>query len=146
MKTLNKLVLIMVLAFVSIQVKAQDKVIQFSNLPKMAQDFVTTYYDVKQVSYVMLDKELMTSSYEVKLLNGTEIEFDSKGNWTEVDAKKNAVPSQLVMPSIQSYINKSFPNNQVVQISRKGRKIEVELTNGLDLEFNKKGKFIRIDD
>lgn len=146
MKTLNKLVLIIALAFVSIQVKAQDKIIQFANLPKIAQDFVSTYYDVNQVSYVKFEKDFMSSSYEVKLNNGVEIEFDSKGNWTEVDAKKNAVPSQLVLPSIQSYVNKSFPNNQIVQISRKGRKIEVELTNGLDLEFNKKGQFIRIDD
>lgn len=146
MKTANKLVLVIVLALISIQVKAQDKIIEFRKLPKTAQDFVSTYYDLNDVSYVKLEKDFMSTSYEVILRNGIDLEFDSNGNWTEVDAKKNSVPNKLVLPIIQSYVQKSFPNNEIVQISRKGRKIEIELTNGLDLEFNKKGQFIRIDD
>jgi hypothetical protein len=33
-----------------------------------------------------------------------------------------------------------------VKIKKSSRKYEVEISNGLDLEFNKKGEFIRIDD
>lgn len=146
MKVVRKVVLVFALALISIQIYAQGKIIQFSELPKSAQEFVSTYYDSKLVSYIKLEKDFMATSYEVKLNNGIEIEFDSKGNWTEVDVKKTAVPNQLVNSNIRTYVNKSFPNNEIVQISRKGRKIEIELTNGLDLEFDKNGKFLRIDD
>lgn len=146
MKTIKKLFLVVALAFVAISVKAQDKRIQFTDLPKAAQNFVTTYYAANQVSRVKMDKDLLSTSYEVKLKNGVEIEFDGNGNWTEVDAKKKAVPQQIVNPKILSYVKKSFPNNEIVEISLSGRKIKVELTNGLDLVFNKKGEFVGIDD
>lgn len=146
MKTLQQLIIAFVLTIISFQVKAQDQLVSFENLPKEAQKFVTTYYGAEKVSYVKLDKGFFSNKYEVKLLNGVEIEFDNKGNWTEVDAKKGAVPNQIVSSSILNHINKSFPNNKIVQISREGRNIEVELTNGLELVFSKNGKFIGIED
>ena len=145
MNTIKKLFLVVALALVAVGVKAQDKLVQFGDLPKVAQNFITTYYAVNQVSYIKMEKELFSKSYDVKLNNGVEIEFDSKGNWTEVDAKKKAVPYQIVNPKIVAYVKKSFPNNEIVQISLDGRKIEVELTNGLELVFNKQGKFIGIE-
>lgn len=146
MKQMNKLIMVVALAILSLNVSAQDKVVPFGKLPKKAQTFVSTYYDVNQVSYVVLDKEFLSTSYKVKLNNGIEIEFDDKGQWTEVDAELKAVPSEIVSPKILAYVKKSFPNNEIVQIARDSRKIEVELTNGIDLVFNKKGDFIRIDD
>ena len=71
---------------------------------------------------------------------------DKNGNWTEVDAKKNAVPHSIIPASIREYVKKSFPNNEIVQISKDSREIEVELTSGIDLKFNSKGEFIRVDD
>lgn len=146
MKQINKIVLMIALAIMSLSVYAQKKVIQFNELPKSAQSFVSTYYTVQQISIIVVDKEFMSTSYKVKLIDGVEIEFDNKGNWTEVDAEKKAVPNQIVNPKIMDYVKKSFPNNEIVQVSRERNKIEVELTNGLDLVFNKNGKFIRIDD
>lgn len=146
MKQFNKVILVVMLAVLTLSVKAQDKLIQFNELPKTAQNFVTKYYDAKQVSFVVIDKELFSTSYKVKLTNGIEVEFDGKGNWKEVDAGVNAVPHQIVDANIVAYVKRSFPNNKIVQISREKNKIEVELSNGLDLVFNKNGKFIRIDD
>lgn len=145
MKTIKSL-LAVVLSLVAIVANAQDKVISFGQLPKKAQLFVTTYYAESQVSFVKEEKELMSKSYEVKLKDGVKIEFDSKGEWTEVDADLKSVPLKVVPVSILEYVKKSFPDNEIVQISRSSRKYEIELTNGLDLEFNKKGEFVRIDD
>jgi len=145
MKRLNIFFTVLALTLFSIYAKAQDKVIEFINLPKLAQDFVKTYYSENQVSYVKVDKDFLAKSYEVKLNNGTKLEFNSKGYWTEVDAKKSPVPNKIVDPKIRAYVKKSFPNNEIVQISKEGRYIEIELTNGLDLVFNSKGEFVRID-
>lgn len=126
---------------------AQDKIISFAQLPKNAQNFVTSYYATDQVAFVMEEKELLSGkSYDVKLKDGVKLEFDGKGEWTGVDAKLNAVPVKIVPESILTYVKRSFPANDIVQISRSSRRYEVELTNGIDLEFNKKGKFVRVDD
>ncbi|WP_164122364.1 PepSY-like domain-containing protein [Sphingobacterium sp. xlx-130] len=147
MKTMIKSLMTVALLVVAVVANAQDKVITFAQLPKKAQNFVTTYYDADQVVLVKEESELLSGkSYDVKLRDGVKLEFDAKGEWTEVDAELKAVPVKIVPASILEYVKKSFPNNEIVQISRSSRKYGVELTNGIDLEFNKKGQFVRIDD
>lgn len=146
MKKISKLLLLVSLSFIYFGANAQNKVIPFSDLPTVAQNFISKHYATKQVTYTVMDKDFFSTSYEVKLNNGVEIEFDGKGNWKEIDADLVPVPNEVVPSKIRNYVNKSFPNNEIVKISRSKGKIEIELKNGLDLEFNKKGDFIRIDD
>jgi len=147
MTTMIKSLMTVALLVVAVVANAQDKVITFAQLPKKAQNFVTTYYAADQVVLVKEESELLSGkSYDVKLRDGVKLEFDAKGEWTEVDAELKAVPVKIVPASILEYVKKSFPNNEIVQISRSSRKYSVELTNGIDLEFNKKGQFVRIDD
>lgn len=147
MTTMIKSLMTVALLVVAVVANAQDKVITFAQLPKKAKNFVTTYYAADQVVLVKEESELLSGkSYDVKLRDGVKLEFDAKGEWTEVDAELKAVPVKIVPASILEYVKKSFPNNEIVQISRSSRKYSVELTNGIDLEFNKKGQFVRIDD
>ncbi|HMR20163.1 MAG TPA: PepSY-like domain-containing protein [Sphingobacterium sp.] len=147
MKTIMNSIVVMIMVMITTTALAQEKLITFNQLPKAAQNFVTKYYDQKNVSYVKLENEFLSSKeYEVRLHDGKKIDFDAKGNWKEVDCNKDAVPAEIVPGAIVTHVNKSFPNNTIVQISRSSKKYEVELSNGLDLEFDNKGKFLRIDD
>lgn len=147
MKKFVKGILVLAVSLTTMTVFAQDKIITIEGLPNVAQDFIKKYYNVKDVALVEVEDELFSSKeYQVKLSDGTDLEFDSKGKWKEVDAELQGVPQEIVPGNIREYVNKSFPNNKIVQISRSSRKYEVELTNGIDLDFDQKGNFIRIDD
>lgn len=147
MKKFVKGILVLAVSLTTMTVFGQDKVITIDGLPNVAQDFIKKYYNVKDVALVEVEDELFSSKeYQVKLSDGTDLEFDSKGKWKEVDAELQGVPQEIVPGNIREYVNKSFPNNKIVQISRSSRKYEVELTNGIDLDFDQKGNFIRIDD
>lgn len=131
---------------ISATTQAQDKAITFSQLPQAAQSFINKYFDEKGVSYITEDSGFLSGrDYEVKFNDGKKVEFDSKGDWTEIDMGKDAVPARIIPAGILKYVNKAFPNNNIVQIDKSSRQYEVELSNGLDLEFNNKGEFIRID-
>jgi len=139
------------LLFVAVTLTANgaqaQKVLKVNQLPQPAQNFIQKHFDARNVSHVIEDDEFFSSKeYKVALSDGTEIEFDSKGNWTEIDSDLQPVPQAIVPNNIRQYVSKSFPNNQIVQISRSSRKYEVELTSGIDLEFDSKGNFKRIDD
>lgn len=124
-----------------------QKILQLNQLPQTAQAFIQKHFDAKNVAHVIEEDEFFSSKeYKVALADGTQIEFDSKGNWTEIDSDVQPVPQSIIPNNIRQYISKSFPNNQVVQISRSSRKYDVELASGIDLEFDSKGKFKRIDD
>ena len=143
---MNSIVVVMMVVATT-AVQAQIKPISFAQLPQAAQNFISKHYDEKNVSYVTEESEFLTSSeYEVRLKDGKKIEFDAKGEWKEVDGKKKAIPAAIIPAPVAAYVKKSFPENEIVKISRSSRKYEVELSNGLDLEFDKKGKFLRIDD
>ncbi len=93
------------------------------------------------------EKETLSPiEYKVVLASGTEVEFDSKGDWTEVDANTAAVPQDIVPAKIKSYVQKSFPDNKIVQIKKDKKGYEIELTNGIEVKFNKNADFIKIDD
>ena len=147
MKKLIKGIFVMSVTLLVTTAQAQEKAITITEMPQTAQEFVKKYYDVKSVSHVILEDELFSrKEYKVVLTDGTDLEFDSKGQWTEVDAQRQAVPAEIIPQKIRNYVSQSFPNNKIVQISRSSRKYEVELTSGLDLDFNANGEFIRIDD
>lgn len=147
MKKFVKGMLVMAVAMLTISAQAQEKAITVDQLPQAAQQFIKTHYDVKSISHIIMEDEFFSSKeYKVALADGTELEFDKKGQWTEVDPENTPVPTAVIPGNISSYISKSFPNNSVKQISRSSRKYEVELTSGLDLEFDRNGKFLRIDD
>ncbi len=132
---------------IGINARAQETIITINTLPQAAQKFVSDHFSKSTVSYVKKDKETFSTDYKVKFADGREVEFDTDGNWTEVDGNKTAIPTVFIQKNILNYIEKTFPNTQIVKIE-KGRfgKQEVKLNNGLELEFNSKGEFKRIDD
>ena len=79
------------------------------------------------------------------LQNGTKLEFDKKGNLTEVDCKRGAVPGKLVPQAIKSYLQKHYPKHSVKKLEINSNEYEVELSNDIDLTFNKKFQLVDID-
>lgn len=147
MKNLIKATVILMIAGSSFQAIGQEKVIQVSNLPQTARNFISNHYANEKVALTKSEKEGLSSiEYKVILANGIEVEFDNKGNWTEVDAKNFSVPQDIIPANIKSYVQKSFPENNIVQINKSKKGYEIELTNGIEVKFNKQGEFIKIDD
>src|SRR5690606_37358208 len=106
-----------------------------------------THFSEKEVVTVLEDTEyFVKKEYTVLLQNGTKIEFDGNGDWEEVKAKATSVPVKITPAAILQHIHKSFPNTYVKEIKRTRTKYEVEISNGLELEFDKNGLFLRIDD
>src|SRR5690606_38435447 len=147
MKTIVKTCAVALMLTSAATAQAQHKIITLEQLPQAAQNVIKRHFDAQKVSYIKEDSNFMSGNdYEVKFNDGKKVEFDSKGNWTEVDMDKSAIPPGIVPENIIAHVNKAFPNNSIVQIEKSSRKYEVELSNGLDLHFNSKGEFVRIDD
>ncbi len=124
-----------------------EKPITFSQLPSAAQAFVKKHFAANKVSMVKMEKELLSTTYDIIFADGTKVEFDKKGNWKDVDCKHKAVPAQLVPVAIQKYVSAHFPGQEIVQIDRAERGVyDIELANGISIDFDKKGNFLRMDD
>ncbi|WP_338840526.1 PepSY-like domain-containing protein [Flavobacterium ginsenosidimutans] len=124
---------------------AQKTVIKKEALPANAQAFLKTHFGSKKPSYILEDKEILSTEYKVKFANEIEIEFDKKGNWKEVDGNNSKIPKSIVPKKIASYIKENFPKEKVTKIEIGSSGYETKLTNGLELKFNLKENFIKID-
>lgn len=137
-----KKVLFILLFISAFQVNAQDNI---GKLPKNAQTFIKKQFPNEQVSYVEVDREAFGNTYEAYLQNGTEIDFDKNGNWKEIK-KGSGVPDAIIPPAIKKHVDAKYAGTKIIKIEKNdlgGH--EVELSNGLELIFNKQNKFVRVD-
>lgn len=121
------------------------KPITFEQLPAPAQQFVKTHFANIKVVVATFEKDLLEKSYDVALSDGTKLEFDGKGQWTDVVCPKSGVPSKVLPDGIKTYLNSSFPDVKVKKIERDSREYEVTLENGTEITFNKNFQVKDID-
>lgn len=144
---MKKTVLLMGFIVLSAMLYAEiDRPVTVAELPQKAQDFIRSNFPDKEVSYAKIDGGYIGGSYDLVFVDGTKVEFTRSGDWKEIKCRYSKVPDHLIPQKIRDYVQKNFPNQPVVKIERKKRKYEVELRNDLDLEFDLKGNFLRLDD
>ena len=131
---------------ISVAKADNDKVINKSQLPAQAQQFINQNFAGVNLSYAKEERDFLSRSYEVMLVDGTKLEFSSNGNWEEVDCRYGEVPAAVIPDSIKRYINENFQGEKVLKIERNRNNYEVKLSNRLELTFDKDFNIIDIDD
>ena len=114
--------------------------------PEIERIFVKQYFKNRTVSLAKKDVDLGSTSFDVVLNSGTKIEFNAKGEWKEVDCAPAAVPAALIPAAIAKYVKANYANLKIVKIERDAAGYDIELSNDVDLQFDKQGNFVRIDD
>ena len=122
-----------------------DKPISVNTLPIKAQILLTNYFGNQKVALATIESGVVNKSYDVVLQNGTKLEFNKRGELTEIDCKQGVVPVNLIPLSIKNYLQNNYPGQSAKKLEIKKKEYEVELSNGMDLTFNKHFQLIDID-
>ena len=123
-----------------------DRVINKSQLPAPAQQFLNEHFAGVDLTYAKEERDIFKHSYEVRLADGTKIEFTSKGEWDEVECRFGEVPTAIVPQAIKEYIEKNYAGAKVLYIEKDRNDYEVKLSNRLELKFDKDFNIYDIDD
>ena len=148
MKRFMKILVIAICCILSSNIVANadnDKPISVNALPAKAQALIRNHFSNQKVALATIESGVISKSYDVVLRNGTKLEFNKKGNLTEIDCKRGAVPAQLIPKAIKIYLQHNYPDQVVKKMEIKKNEYEVELENGLELTFNKHFKLIDVD-
>lgn len=143
-----RIVMIAIFCMMSFNIVANagnDKPINVNELPAKAQTLLSKHFKGQKVMLATIESGVVSRSYDVVLRNGTKLEFDKKGNLTEIDCKQGIVPSQLIPQPIKNYLKVNYRGETVRKIELNKKEYEVELANGIDLTFNKHFQLIDID-
>lgn len=119
-----------------------------SVLPAAATATINKHFGKVGVNHIKIDENVFghVDDYDVILNNGTEIEFTADGTVKSVDCGRNAVPAALVIKPIRDYVAANWKGNEIVAIETDRNSYDVELSNGIDLKFDRSGRFLRVDD
>ena len=148
MKRIFRILMIAICCMVSCNMAANagnDKPISVNALPAKAQTLLNNHFNGQKVMLATIESGVVSRNYDVVLQNGMKLEFDKKGNLTEINCKQGIVPALLIPQAIKNYLKDNYAGQSVKKIEMNKNEYEVELTNGLDLTFNKHFQLIDID-
>lgn len=118
-----------------------------AQLPANAMTFIKTYFPKQTISRFSFGEDSDSLVYTVKLNDGTELKFDAKGVWQEVEMKKGFVPVAIIPAKISEYIKSNHPGLRVIKIEKQSKRcIEVELEGDIELTFDANGRLMEFLD
>lgn len=124
----------------------RERPITLDKLPAAAQEFLAANFKDLTLAYAVEDPKFIGSEYEVIYTDRTEVDFESNGEWSSVERKYAAVPAAIVPVQIADYVKKSFAGESIRKIDRDKYTWEVELSNGLEIKFDRNFQVVDIDD
>lgn len=130
----------------SLNALAQNNMTKFEQLPVTAQEFVKTYFNDYTIQYIFCDREFTDVDYKIRFEDGTEIEFNAKGEWTDVSSKQKCIPTGFILKEITNYVEMNHNGMCITDIEKEFNRITIELNDSLEIEFNSKGKLMSYDD
>ena len=98
MKSIKFFMAALLCLMVSTACLADDHIISSSQLPKAAKLYIQKNYKGKSIVYAEVDYEYGHKKYEVKLSNGVELKFDSRGNCYKIDYDDDYYRPQVAYP------------------------------------------------
>ncbi|MBQ5752801.1 MAG: PepSY-like domain-containing protein [Alistipes sp.] len=144
-------VTLMVAALVAtiFSVSADDRHINADQIPDAAKMFIAKYFGSQRITYATVDRGLLDNEYNVRLEDGTKIEFDDNGRWVEIDRKSAAVPMPIIPVALATYVQQSYPDAKILKIERDRNTTELTLqtpSHRVELKFDSQNRLIDIDD
>ncbi len=145
MKKFLKLLPLLLIAVLGVALTScdndKDEPVPSSQLPSKATEFISQYFPSAKILSSQKDKD----EYEVKLSDGTEIDFYKDGEWKDVDAAAGVIlPTGFYPSEIDNYIAQYYEGLGINEITKVARGYEVELNTGTEMIFAHDGSFIEI--
>lgn len=69
--------------------------VEYTQIPLEARKFIDRHF--KGLTVTEAEREFADGTYDIELSDGTDIEFNSKGEWTEVDAPEGRLLSDKLL-------------------------------------------------
>ncbi len=125
--------------------KAGDKPVAFAQLPAAAQSFISSVLSTEKISFATVDDDFIRPDYTVMFVSGTKVQFKNNGSLEKIESR-DGVPSDLVPDQIRDFVKLHYPEAVITGYEIDRKSYEVELSNRMDLKFNKYFNLVEIDD
>ena len=118
--------------------------IPYRRLPAGAKAFIGTYFPTESCVYAERDRDDGRREYEVKLSNGTDIDFHASGDWKKVDCEYSFLPAGIVPQAIVDDLAERFPGARISKAERERGGYKLTQGSGAEMIYAADVRFIRV--
>jgi hypothetical protein len=122
----------------------KEEIMPSSELPNEITSYISKHFPNNTIKQVVKDRDGLTKTYDILLSENISLEFNRQKEIIDIDGVAK-LPDSVIPEKIREYVANNYPDNFITDWEIDGRNQQVELDSGLDLEFNMKGDFLRID-
>jgi hypothetical protein len=146
-RTLLSVFVAIVAAITSQLAQAQS----YPSLPQSAKEYIEKHFKGYMINHYEKDTDILDVEYQIYVTNNEntyKLNFDKKGVVEKIESKNDrvALPASVIPSKVSQYVRANYPKTKIIEWKRKRNTQVVELSNDLELEFNHRGDFLRIDD
>lgn len=120
-------------------------------IPENAMTYIKTHFKDHTISHYEKESDLLDVEHKVYVTKNRstfKLDFDKNGNIKDIESvdDRTPLPNSVLPVKITQYVKKTFPNAKIMEWKKKKNTQVVELSIDVELVFNSKGDFVRIDD
>ncbi len=123
-----------------------EKKIDFADLPSQARSFVETYFPDVDILSVIQEKDDGRKEYQVKLSDGTDMEFDEAGAWISIECYFSPLPEGILPANVTAKVDELHPEGYINGVDKElgGYVVEVTAADGIDwdMRFNAQFEYV----
>ena len=123
-----------------------EKKIDFGDLPSEARSFIENYFPSADILSIVQEKEDGRKEYQVKLSDGTDMEFDEDGEWTNIECYFSPLPTGILPANVITKVEERDPEAYINGVEKElgGCVVEVKEAGGIDwdMRFNAQFEYV----
>ena len=123
-----------------------EKKIDFGDLPSEARSFIENYFPSADILSIVQEKEDGRKEYQVKLSDGTDMEFDEDGEWTNIECYFSPLPTGILPANVITKVVELHPEAYINGVEKElgGYVVEVTDAGGIDwdMRFNAQFEYV----
>lgn len=123
----------------------KETLLNEGEVPQEIQTYILTHFPQNKIIQSIKDNEGFIKTYDILLDSAISLEFNRQKEIISIDGNKK-LPDSVIPAKIKSFITNNYPNNTITDWEKENNRVQqIELDNGLDLEFDGEGTFLRVD-
>lgn len=123
-----------------------EKRIDFGDLPNQARSFIENYFPDIEILSIIQEKDDGRKEYQVKLSNGTDMEFDESGAWISIECYFSPLPSGILPATVVTKVEELHPEGYINGVDKElgGYVVEVTAADGINWNMRFNSQFVYV--
>ncbi len=122
----------------------KEEISPLTDIPSEISNYVSTHFPENPIIQAIKDTDGFELTYDITLEGGLFLEFNRKKEVIDIEGLTK-LPDSVIPAKLLEYATTNYPDNYIIGWELDDRNQQIKLENGLELEFNMNGDFLRID-